>query len=76
MTTGTKVTVVFCCTHCGAGYQAQQDRPPVQSVGSFKCQVCGNDVYSWHGDYDYIDWTAIETISLRRKKSRSEIAAK
>jgi hypothetical protein len=58
----------------GAGYQAQQDRPAVQSFGSFKCQVRRNEVYSWHGDYDYIDWTAIETISLRRKKV--DIAAK
>src|SRR5216683_4685917 len=40
MTTGTNVTVVFCCTHCGAGYQAQQDRPhrfKASEVSDAKC---------------------------------------
>ena len=62
------VAVIFCCTDCGAGYQAQQYRPPVQCFGSFKCQVCRNEVHSWRGEYDYIDWTAIETFPMRRKK--------
>ena len=66
--TSTRITVVFCCLGCRAGYQAQQYRPPVQCFGSFKCQVCGNEVYSWHGGYDYIEWMAIETISVRRTK--------
>ena len=59
--TRTRITVVFCCVGCRAGYQAQQYRPPVQCCGGFKCQVCGNEVYSWHGGYDYIEWMAIET---------------
>ena len=65
--TSTKITVVFCCIGCRAGYQAQQYRPPVQCFGSFKCQVCRNEVYSWHGGYDYIDWMAIEILPVRRK---------
>ena len=65
--TGAKATVVFCCKYCGAEYQTQQFRPRVRCFGSFKCQICGNEVYSWHGDYDYIDWTAIEAISVLRK---------
>ena len=65
---GSKITVAFCCTDCGAAYQAQQCRPPVRCFGSFKCQICWNEVYSWHGDYDYLEWTAIETIPVIRKK--------
>ena len=64
--TSSRIAVIFCCTDCGAGYQAQQYRPPVQCFGSFKCQVCRNEVYSWRGEYDYIDWTAIETFPARR----------
>jgi hypothetical protein len=39
---------------------------PVQSFGSFNCQVCGIEVFSWYGDYDYVGWSAIDTTPARR----------
>ncbi len=66
--TGAKIIVVFCCANCNAGYKATQYRQVLQDVGTFRCQVCGVEVYSWSGDYDYIDWTAIKAKLKRRKK--------
>jgi len=31
--------------------------------------MCGDEVYSWSGDYDYVDWTAIKAKQKRRKES-------
>ena len=63
MVMGSPITVVFCCRKCTAGYQASQARRSdrlIRIVGSFKCNVCSSEVYSWDGDYDYRDWKAIE----------------
>lgn len=56
-----QITVVFVCPSCGAGYQVTQKRLTVPSLGSFKCQVCRTEIYSWYGTYDYVDWAALET---------------
>ncbi len=34
--------------------------------------TAAKQVFSWHGDYDYIDWTAIEAISVLRKSGAKE----
>jgi rubredoxin len=60
MTSGTQVTVLFCCPKCGAGYQSTQEQHPIRTSGSFKCQVCGIEVHSWSGIYDFFDWKAVE----------------
>ena len=35
--------------------------------GTFRCQVCGVEVYSWSGDYDYVDWATIKAKPQRKK---------
>src|SRR5215475_6868656 len=30
---------LFCCLNCSASYQATQQRAPVRTAGSFRCQV-------------------------------------
>jgi hypothetical protein len=61
MTESARSTVVFVCPKCGAGYQASQEHYPGESFGSFKCQVCRSEVYSWRGAFDFSDWKAVET---------------
>jgi hypothetical protein len=60
---GSLITVVFCCSKCTAGYQANQVRRSERLsriVGSYRCDVCSTEVSSWDGDYDYRDWKAID----------------
>jgi hypothetical protein len=60
MKRGIQITVRFCCTKCGALYQATQERMSIRATGSFKCHVCKEVLHSWAGEYDYFDWKAIE----------------
>jgi hypothetical protein len=57
------VRVVFACTGCSAPYQAKQNHRPAN--GTFTCGFCGDEVYSWTGPYDYMDWQ-----SVRRPRTR------
>jgi hypothetical protein len=57
---GSPAKIIFRCEKCGAAYQAAQQWIGVRASGSFKCHVCKEILYSWAGDYDYINWEAFE----------------
>ena len=54
------IKVLFACLNCEACYWATQQRAPVRAAGSFRCQVCREEVYTWAGEYEYFDWRATE----------------
>lgn len=54
------IDVLFACIKCEACYLATQQRAPVRAAGSFRCQVCREEVHSWAGDYDYLNWRATD----------------
>ena len=63
-----RVTVVFACPYCSAAFSAIQRPGP--DVGSFDCWDCTTEVYSWSGNYKYVDWDQIEFISVKEKARR------
>jgi hypothetical protein len=49
------VRVIFACPRCAAAFEAVQSRRP--GSGTFTCKICGDQVHSWSGDYDFTDWS-------------------
>jgi hypothetical protein len=58
------VRVVFACTGCSAPFEAIQIYRPAE--GTFACEFCEGEVYSWSGRYDYTNW---RVPSLRKSLS-------
>ena len=56
------VTVIFVCPKCSAGYHATQKPSRTISTGSFSCEVCKTNIFTWSDRYVYLDWKAVETL--------------
>jgi predicted RNA-binding Zn-ribbon protein involved in translation (DUF1610 family) len=65
-------TVLFVCPNCGAGYQVTQERLAMKASGTFGCQICRTEIYSWSGNYDYSDWKAYEANPKPRRQRRKK----
>jgi hypothetical protein len=56
MTSGIWTTEYFDCPNCGMPYTATKEEHPDKRSGSFDCQICGVEVHSWSGAYDFFGW--------------------
>ena len=51
-----KGTEEVTCRHCGARHVADYREYLLSNIGSQSCLKCGNELISWSGPRDYIDF--------------------
>ena len=44
----------------------------MKASGTFGCQICRTEIYSWSGNYDYSDWKAYEANPKPRRQRRKK----
>ena len=54
-----KGTEEVTCRHCGARHVADYREYLLSSIGSQGCLKCGNELISWNGPRDYIEFRLV-----------------
>lgn len=61
------------CEHCGASYTYEEQKISTRDKDTEKCQVCGNELMSWNGGYNYYNFQLIDKVDLNENKMNIEI---
>jgi hypothetical protein len=61
---------------CEPQLKAEHMAAPTNPAKSEESSCQHGAVHTWHGDYDYADWTTIETKLTQRKKRKPKKVSK